>query len=91
MAPRRTERTRSNSRFHSTVFSRASILTSFRLSVLRECEVLHRTHFRTRLEARCAIFAWIEGWYNTHRRHSALGYLSPRDFESRYIAQRARP
>ncbi|MEM7711370.1 MAG: integrase core domain-containing protein, partial [Pseudomonadota bacterium] len=28
-------------------------------------------------EARRDLFAWIEGWYNTHRLHSALGYRSP--------------
>ena len=28
-----------------------------------------------------AVFEFIEGWYNTHRRHSALGCLSPNDFE----------
>ena len=28
-----------------------------------------------------ALFDFIEGWYNPHRRHCALGYLSPNDFE----------
>ena len=32
-------------------------------------------------EAREEIFEWIEGWYNTHRLHSALGYRSPVEFE----------
>jgi putative transposase len=50
-----------------------------------ECEVLDRNRFQTRDEARSAIFAWIEGWYNTHRRHSSLGYLSPKEFERRFI------
>ena len=49
-----------------------------------ECEVLDRNNFHTREEARSAIFSWIEGWYNTHRRHSSLGYLSPREFERRF-------
>jgi transposase InsO family protein len=49
-----------------------------------ECEVLDRNNFHTREEARSAIFSWIEGWYNTHRRHSSLGYLSPREFEWRF-------
>lgn len=49
-----------------------------------ECEVLDRHHFRTRAEARSVIFAWIEGWYNPHRRHSSLGYLSPQEFERRF-------
>ena len=32
-------------------------------------------------EAREEIFEWIEGWYNTHRLHSALDYKSPLEFE----------
>ncbi len=48
-----------------------------------ECELLDRTHFLTRDEARAAIFTWIEGWYNPHRRHSSLNYLSPQEFERR--------
>ena len=31
--------------------------------------------------ARRALFDYIEGWYNPHRRHSALGYLSPVEYE----------
>ena len=46
-----------------------------------ECELLDRRHFKTQLEARMAIFEFIEGWYNPHRRHSALDYLSPIDYE----------
>ena len=37
-----------------------------------ECELLARTIFSTHAEARAAIFEFIEGWYNTRRRHSAL-------------------
>ena len=48
-----------------------------------ECELLDRTSFRTRPEARRAVFDYIEGWYNPHRRHSALGYESPLNFEKR--------
>ena len=46
-----------------------------------ECELIDRRSFRTQAEARMALFEFLEGWYNTHRRHSALGYLSPNDFE----------
>jgi putative transposase len=46
-----------------------------------ECELLDRQRFETQVEARMAVFEWIEAWYNPHRRHSALGYLSPIDFE----------
>jgi putative transposase len=50
-----------------------------------EREVLNRRRFKTHAEARMAIFEWIEGWYNPHRRHSGLGYLSPINFERRMI------
>jgi putative transposase len=49
-----------------------------------ECELLERRHFKTQIEARLAIFEFIEGWYNPHRRHSAINYLSPIDFERTY-------
>ena len=48
-----------------------------------ECELLDRTCFRTQSEARRAVFEFIEGWYNLKRRHSALGYISPAEFERR--------
>ncbi|MGB5501254.1 MAG: IS3 family transposase, partial [Polyangiales bacterium] len=31
----------------------------------------------------------IEGWYNPHRLHSSLGYLSPNQFEQRYFMNQA--
>jgi putative transposase len=46
-----------------------------------ECELLGRHRFQSRAEARIAIFEFIEGWYNLHRRHSALGYESPINYE----------
>jgi putative transposase len=46
-----------------------------------ECELLDRSTFRSHAEARTAIFRFIEGWYNPHRRHSALGQQSPINFE----------
>ncbi len=46
-----------------------------------ECELIDRTIFRTHAEARMAIFEFIEGWYNPRRLHSALGYLSPVEYE----------
>jgi putative transposase len=56
-----------------------------------EAEVLDRYIFRTREEACSKIFSWLEGWYNTHRRHSAIGYLSPREYEHRFNHQHSRP
>ena len=46
-----------------------------------ECELLQRRKFQTKAEARMAVFMFIEGWYNPSRRHSALGYKSPVEFE----------
>ncbi len=46
-----------------------------------ECELLDRRSFKSKTEARLAIFTWIEGWYNPRRRHSALGYQSPLNYE----------
>ncbi|MEV7232416.1 IS3 family transposase [Polymorphospora sp. NPDC051019] len=45
-------------------------------------ELLHRETWPTRTAAHTAIFNWIEGWYNTRRRHSTLGYLSPAAYEA---------
>ena len=49
-----------------------------------ECELLDRHHFRTHAEARMSLFQYIEGWYNTRRRHSALDYQSPVNYEKRH-------
>ncbi len=46
-----------------------------------ECELLDRHRFRTQAEARLAVFSYLEGWYNLHRRHSALGQRSPVTYE----------
>jgi putative transposase len=48
-----------------------------------ECELLARHRFKNHREAAAVIFDFIEGWYNPHRKHSALGYLSPNNFERR--------
>jgi putative transposase len=52
-----------------------------------ECELLARQPFRAHAAARTALFAYIETFYNRRRRHSALGYLAPEDFERRYTQQ----
>lgn len=45
-------------------------------------ELVHHEHYRTRAEARQSIADYIEMFYNTRRKHSTLGYLSPAEFES---------
>ena len=46
-----------------------------------ECELLDRSSFRTHADARLAIFDYIESFYTRHRRHSAIGQVSPVAFE----------
>ena len=50
-----------------------------------ECELIDRCRFQTREEARRAIFDFIEVLYNPHRRHSALDYLSPIEYERKRL------
>lgn len=47
-----------------------------------QIELLDRRAWSTRRELATAMFEWIEGFYNRRRRHSALGYLSPDEFET---------
>ena len=49
-------------------------------------ELLNRHHWPTHHTARSAIFEYIEVWYNRQRRHSALGYLSPLQFEQQLLS-----
>jgi len=44
-------------------------------------ELIYRTEFATREEAKKAIFEFIEVWYNRERLHSSIGYKSPVEFE----------
>jgi transposase InsO family protein len=56
-------------------------MESFWSSLKRE--LVHRRQFATHAEARAAIFEWIEVFYNRERLHSALGFHSPVDFETK--------
>src|SRR5688500_12267684 len=51
-------------------------------------EMLQGGCFENAGDARTEIFEYIEGYYNTHRKHSALGYLSPNQFEARLHSTR---
>ncbi|WTA24476.1 IS3 family transposase (plasmid) [Streptomyces sp. NBC_00853] len=55
---------------------------SFFASIKRE--LLHGERWLTSPEARIAVFSWL-AWYNHRRRHSALGHISPVEFEQRSI------
>jgi putative transposase len=50
-----------------------------------ETELIHRSVWRTHDEARLAVFDYIEVFYNRARLHSGLGYLSPDEYERRYL------
>jgi len=54
-----------------------------------EREVLSRRRFKSQAEAKMAIFDWLEGWYNPHRRHSALGRRSPVNYERLALSREA--
>jgi putative transposase len=50
---------------------------------LTQVELLDRKHWRTRVELANAIFEYLEIFHNRQRRHSALGMLTPVEFEAR--------
>jgi len=45
-------------------------------------ELVHHQEYATKEQARQSIFKYIECWYNRQRRHSAIGYKSPEEFEA---------
>ena len=49
-------------------------------------ELVYRKTFKTREEAKQAIFRWIETWYNKKRRQSGIDYLSPQEAEDLALA-----
>ena len=50
-----------------------------------DCELIDRSCFRSRVEARLAVFDYIKGFYNPHRRHSSLAHLSPVHYEEKHV------
>ena len=52
-------------------------------------EWVGRSRYRSREEARRSIYFYIEMFYNSKRRHAALGYLSPNQYEAKHLAQAA--
>ena len=56
-----------------------AVVESFFATLKRE--LVHHAHWTTRAEAHRALATFIDRWYNHQRRHSALGFLSPVDYE----------
>jgi putative transposase len=56
-----------------------------------KAELLEDGAFADLEQARSETFAYIEGYYNRIRRHSALGYLSPKNFERAFHQKIQRP
>ena len=52
-----------------------------------KCECVYLDHFKTRSDAKLAVFSYIEVLYNRIRPHSSIGWMSPVDFECRFINQ----
>lgn len=52
-------------------------------------ELIHLRRFKTREEAKQAIFDYIEVFYNRQRRHSSLGYLTPLEFKLQFRQKEA--
>jgi len=64
-----------------------AVIESFNGTI--KTELIHRTRWKTREEARAAVYKYIETWYNSRRLHSTLGYLTPIEFEERDIQRAA--
>ncbi len=50
-----------------------------------EKELIDRRTFRTHTDARMAVFRYVEGWYNSRRRHSGIDYHSPNNYELKHM------
>jgi len=56
-----------------------AVVESFNSTI--KTELIHRSRWQTREEARAAVYKYIETWYNSKRLHSTLGYRTPIEFE----------
>ncbi len=63
-----------------------AVAESFFATLKTEC--IYARRFATRAEAREAIFDFIEAFYNRRRLHSTLGYVSPMEFEMKFIEEK---
>jgi transposase InsO family protein len=63
-----------------------AVAESFFATLKTEC--IYPRRFATRAEAREAIFDFIEAFYNRRRLHSTLGYVSPMEFEMKFIEEK---
>lgn len=59
-----------------------AVMESFFASLKKE--LVHQVNYPTRAEARQSLFEYIEVFYNQQRLHSALGYVSPAEYERQY-------
>jgi putative transposase len=64
-----------------------AVAESFFATIKRE--LIDTQSWRTRAALHRAVFGYIEGWYNTRRLHSTIGYLSPNQYEARLRSQAA--
>jgi putative transposase len=62
------------------------VVTTTSAALARANEDLVNRRFKSKSEARMALFEWIEGWYNPDRGHSSIGRLSPNNCERRVLA-----
>ncbi len=62
-----------------------AVVESFFASL--KTELVAGVRWETRREAKSAVVAWIEGWYNRERLHSTLGYLSPVEYENQIATE----
>jgi len=62
-----------------------AVAESFFKTLKAEC--VYQNNFKTKQQAALMIFEYIEIWYNRKRLHSALGYMSPQEFEKQLNKQ----